>query len=196
MSGDAPRRRARGMRPKQEDGLPTKGTKHLHLDVVFDDAHRVGLDVFIDRRALTFAGLHVEATAMQRAFDDVAIEKAIGQHRKGMGAGIVGRIELAVHVVDRDHVITDLDPQHRAVAERRTRPHRDPFRFRHCASFSADRSDVRHSSLPNTAHLFANLSRPELCAAVPHGRAGSPAALRRQTAASIAVRPHIPCGRS
>ena len=69
----------------------------------------LGLIPSSSRRALALAGLDVEAAAVQRTFDDIAVEKAVGQHGKSMRAGIVGRIELAIHVVDRDHVIADLD---------------------------------------------------------------------------------------
>src|SRR5665213_1388032 len=86
--GDPPRRRALCVEPD--------------LDIVADDTHRIGLEVVADRRAEALAGLHLEPSAMQRAFDDLAVEPALGQLGVGVGAEVVGGVDFAVDVVERD----------------------------------------------------------------------------------------------
>ena len=61
------------------------------------------------------AGLDLEAAAMERAFDDVAVDFALGEPSLAMGTGVVGGVEGAVQIVDRDwRQRVGLDPQNLA----------------------------------------------------------------------------------
>src|SRR6266852_6120974 len=89
----------------------------LDLDVVADDAHGVDRDVLVDRRSERLAGAHLEAPGMERALDAVAVEPALGQHGKGVGADIVGGKDLAIEIIERNRFVADLDSQHLAFAD-------------------------------------------------------------------------------
>jgi hypothetical protein len=51
---------------------------------------------------------------MQRAFNDIAIEKSLVELRKGVRAYIVGSIEVSIHVVERNFKFAYRDTQHLA----------------------------------------------------------------------------------
>src|SRR5262249_9852741 len=89
----------------------------LHLDVVPLQAHGIDLDVDSDRRPHCLAGADLEAAGMERAFDDVAIEPAIGEHGEGVSADIVGSADLALDIVESDLLAAMLDPLHLAGSE-------------------------------------------------------------------------------
>jgi hypothetical protein len=78
--------------------------------VVFD-VRFVCLDGNHARRGHDFAGADVERTVVEIAFDDVAVDIALGQGTRAMGAGVVGHVELAVDVEDRQRQLAlfDLD---------------------------------------------------------------------------------------
>ena len=56
----------------------------------------------VDRRSLAGAGADVELAGMQRAFDHVPLEPAIGQQREGMAADVVGAEPLTLDPVERE----------------------------------------------------------------------------------------------
>ena len=45
---------------------------------------------------------------MERAFDTIAIDEALGERGEFMGADVVGGVEAAVDLVDGDVIIADL----------------------------------------------------------------------------------------
>src|SRR6266700_361824 len=69
---------------------------------VADEADRVGLEVVGHRRAQGLAGLDVEPPGMQRAFDLALVEPAVRELGVGMGADVVGGLDGAVEIVERD----------------------------------------------------------------------------------------------
>src|SRR5205814_8788197 len=89
----------------------------LHLDLVADDAHRIGLEVLGAGRRGRLAGLHIKATGMQRAFDLALVEPPVGQLGVSVGADVVGGVERAVELVKRDLLAADHDAEHIALAE-------------------------------------------------------------------------------
>src|SRR5580658_7022213 len=50
-----------------------------HFDLPFDHTHGIGAKIGFSRRADGFSGADVELAAMQRTFDDVVVEPAVGQ---------------------------------------------------------------------------------------------------------------------
>ncbi len=56
----------------------------------------------------------MKAAEMHGAFDDVAVERTLGEAGETVGTAIVGHIELAVDIVDGVTVAADLDPLDRA----------------------------------------------------------------------------------
>ena len=62
--------------------------------------HLIGAQRERARRRLHRAGLHVEGAGMQAALDDAVFEEAVGEARRGVGAFVVGDVELALEVVD------------------------------------------------------------------------------------------------
>ena len=71
------------------------------FDRAVGDAHRIGLDVFRDRRTHAFAGFHFEAAAMQRALDHIAVARRLAAMARkrlivrtgGYGKSATGRLE-------------------------------------------------------------------------------------------------------
>ncbi len=72
-----------------------------HFSAVSLQRHRT-------RRAYGFAGGDMEGAEMQVAFDDIAIEFALGQARQAMRASVIGGIDGALDVVERDGFTIDL----------------------------------------------------------------------------------------
>src|ERR1700753_435759 len=103
------RRKPRNLRPggrrkgspvtESEEGpcsAASFGQQHFNSPV--RHANRVGLKVNFCRRENGFAGADVELSAMQRTFDDVAVEPAVRKQRVGMRAYVIGRKNRSVDV--------------------------------------------------------------------------------------------------
>lgn len=98
----------RGPEPQYRSG-GSGGRRQVYFDVVSGYANGIGLQITSDRRPQSLACLDVETTAMQRAFDCVAFQKAVGHQREGVGADIVRRVELTAEIIDRDLSAADVD---------------------------------------------------------------------------------------
>ncbi len=94
-----------------------KNSVELDLDLLVDDAHRVGLQIFGRRRVEHLSGADIKAGGMQRALDQLAVEPAVGEPGIGMSADVVGREKSAVDVVKRDRAAGDLDAQRLAFGQ-------------------------------------------------------------------------------
>ena len=92
----------------------------LDLDLVVDEADRVGLRDLGRRRVEHLAGADVEARGMQRALDQLAVEPAVGQAGHRHGCRYCRWRKSAVEVVERDRTARDLDAErHRPRPDRR-----------------------------------------------------------------------------
>ena len=96
-----------------------------HLAVL--DRHLVGAQRDEARRRHGLAGFHVERAEVQRALDDVAVEDAVCETRGAMRALVIGGVERAADVVDRERRRADLILLHRVLAAAR------PIRIRSSA---------------------------------------------------------------
>ena len=67
------------------------------------------------RRLHRLAGLHVERAEVQRAFDDVVFQDAVGEARRAVRAFVVGGVERAADVVDGDDVVPHLEALRRVL---------------------------------------------------------------------------------
>src|ERR1700688_824497 len=85
----------------------------IDANVVALQHHLVGAKRERARRRLDRTGLHVECAEMQGAFDDAVLEDAIREGRGGVGAFVVGDVEIALKVVDRASLVADLERLHR-----------------------------------------------------------------------------------
>src|SRR5476649_1922217 len=76
----------------------------IHFDEYFSVLHQcpIGLDRDHAGRRDHLARLDVELAVVEVALDDVAIDKALRQRTRAMGARIVGNEELAIKVEDRE----------------------------------------------------------------------------------------------
>jgi len=77
----------------------------LHLGLV-------GLEIDEAGRLHRLAARHVKRAEVKAAFDRVAVERAIGEIGKPMGAARLGGVEGAADIVDRDELVADLAADH------------------------------------------------------------------------------------
>ena len=86
------------------DLLLTGKKDSIHFDEYFSalDDRRVGLDRDHAGRRHHLAGLDVELAVVEVALDHVAIDEALRQRARTMGAGVIGDEELAVEIEDRE----------------------------------------------------------------------------------------------
>ena len=76
-------------------GSPAASLSRSTQNVVALQHHLIGAQRERARRRLHGAGLHVEGAEMQAALDDVVLEDAVGEACRGVGAFVVGDVELA-----------------------------------------------------------------------------------------------------
>lgn len=88
-------------------------TIEVDIDIVALQHHFIGAQRDLAGRRFDLSGLHVEGAEMHAAFDDVAFQEAVGEARRGMGAFVVGDVELALDIVHREPAVADLEGLHR-----------------------------------------------------------------------------------
>ena len=71
---------------------------NLNLEVVADHPYRVGLQLDDRRERLHVASADVEARAVERALDNLALKLALGQRRLLVGTNVGSGVVLAVDV--------------------------------------------------------------------------------------------------
>src|SRR5438067_5091649 len=83
-------------------------------DPAVDHRHRIGPDRNHAGRRHHFAGADIELTIVEIALDHVAIDIALRQRARTMGAHVVGDEKLAIDIEYRERQILDLDFQRSA----------------------------------------------------------------------------------
>ncbi len=90
------------------------GSGDVDLDGIALDSHRQRLDVAGDRGSQALAGFGREASAMQRTFDDVAVEPAVAEIGMRVGADVMGGVDLAIDVVQCNVQLSGFHGDHAA----------------------------------------------------------------------------------
>src|SRR5262249_30997042 len=89
-----------------------RSAREIGLNLVAHHSYLVGLEIARNGRAQTLPGLDLESSGMKRTFDHLAIEPAVGEHGEGVRTDIVGGVNRAVEVIERDRLALRLDAQH------------------------------------------------------------------------------------
>src|SRR4051812_27868708 len=88
---------------------------HLDLDFFTGEAHRIRLQVAATGLFQALARRNVKHGFVQRAFDRVAVDKALRQQRVCMRTDVFERIERIAHLVDADFRAVELELERRVV---------------------------------------------------------------------------------
>src|SRR5262245_43284230 len=75
------------------------------------DLHRVGADVLGARRANGLARCDVELALVQRTFDVLSLDEAVGEARLPVSAGVVRREDPAAQVVQANRLLAEIHEQ-------------------------------------------------------------------------------------
>src|SRR5262245_8449252 len=89
---------------------PSRGSD-ADIDVVALDLHGIGGNVDHGWLREDLAGLDAQARLMDRAFDDVALDEAVGQDGVFVRTEVADGVDVAIDEIDADQLAVDLDGQ-------------------------------------------------------------------------------------
>jgi prevent-host-death family protein len=94
-----------------------KSVRHPDLNLPLDHPHRIGLQIAGNRRPEPRAAANRKPPAVQRAFDDLAFQRAVAEKGLRMRAQVVSGENLAANIVERDLIVAEGHREHPAASE-------------------------------------------------------------------------------
>ncbi len=168
-------------------------------DALAFQPHRIGPEIFLRRLFQHLAGADVEAAAVQRALDQLALEHARRERSVFVRAGIVHGTEAPVHVGEQDAPAAQVDALHRSGPRLACLACRDEF-LRHPCSHAAGSNHFRRSRSVTTSPMMISVGaltslRRTMSGSVSQG-ARQHALLRRRARLDERGRRARPAGRA